>query len=320
MSLPGWPRPSSPYHAGERAIHDRLGIGERVERFGRNVIRAALPDQHRELFEELPFVVVGSLDEHGQPWASIVAGPPGFVRSPDARTLVVGAALDPLAPLTTRVRIGAPIGLLGIELPTRRRNRANGRVRSVDAHGFTVAIEQSFGNCPKYIQARAIGYAPGIVAEPPSTEAARLSDAARSIVAAADTFFIATSAVRVGSDDPTLGVDVSHRGGRPGFVAIEDDDGGTQLSFPDYVGNFAFNTLGNLVVDRRASLVFVDFSGGTTLELAGVAEIVWDGPELAAVAGAQRLVRFRVERGLLRRHGVPLVASAAELAPELSQL
>ena len=47
---------------------------------------AELLQQHRELFAKLPFVLVGALDGQGRPWAELLAGPPGFVSTPDART------------------------------------------------------------------------------------------------------------------------------------------------------------------------------------------------------------------------------------------
>ena len=55
--------------------------------------------------------------------------------SPDPATLRIAAlpaANDPAAPAFVA---GAEIGLLGLDLATRRRNRANGRVVSGDAAG-----------------------------------------------------------------------------------------------------------------------------------------------------------------------------------------
>ena len=49
------------------------------------------------------------------------------------------------------------VGILGIDFSTRRRNRANGRIVSRDANGYPVLpIDQSFGNCPQYIQLRTL--------------------------------------------------------------------------------------------------------------------------------------------------------------------
>lgn len=316
-ALPGGPDTGSPFHAGEQELQARAGLRERMEQVGRKVIRDFMPDQHRELFEQLPLLVVGSLDEQQRPWASWLCGQPGFVRSPDARRLQVQARVDAGDPLATRLAVGQPLGLLGIQLETRRRNRMNGRISEVGADGFTVQVEESFGNCPQYIQARLPSFVPPAAAglpAPPRAESRQLSPLAASLVAAADTLFIASAA------PGAAGVDVSHRGGRPGFVALSQDAGGTVLTLPDYRGNFLFNTLGNLRLWPHAGLLFPDFERGGLLQLTGSTEIIWDGPEVEAVPGAQRLLRFRVESGWWRAGALPLRWSAPQLAPQLAAL
>jgi predicted pyridoxine 5'-phosphate oxidase superfamily flavin-nucleotide-binding protein len=269
-----------------------------------------MPDQHRELFGKLPFMVVGSLDAAGRPWASLLAGAPGFVSTPDARRMRIDALPHPDDPLAAQLAPGAPLGLLGIELPTRRRNRMNGHVAALDAQGFAVQVEQSFGNCPQYIQARS----PFSAVEAPrsarvSREGALLSPRAQALVGAADTFFIATAAEG--------GVDVSHRGGRPGFVRVQASGGRTVLTAPDFRGNFFFNTLGNIVRHPLAGMLFADFARGDLLLLTGEAGIVWDGPEVEAFKGAQRLLRIEVNEGLWLEGGLPWEWSDAEPAPQL---
>ena len=116
------------FHEGEVALQERAGSRAKLAEIGPRVIRDHMPDQHREFFAQLPFVLVGTVDAQGQPWASVLAGEPGFVSSPDPRRLVVRAR--PLAhdPLAANLADGAAIGLLGIEPHTRRRNRLNGWV------------------------------------------------------------------------------------------------------------------------------------------------------------------------------------------------
>ncbi|HYH36966.1 MAG TPA: pyridoxamine 5'-phosphate oxidase family protein [Azospirillum sp.] len=302
----------SPFHPGERMLQERAGVRDWAEQSGRRGIRDHMPDQHRELFGKLPFMIVGALDGRDWPRATLVAGARGFVRSPDARTLELGAQPVPGDPLHGRLVAGAEVGLLGIQLETRRRNRMNGRIARADAGGFTVRVGQSFGNCPQYIQARApvpTGRPPRPVAR---AEDARLSADARALVARADTVFLATAA--------PAGVDVSHRGGAPGFVRVEEEDGRTVLTAPDFRGNFFFNSFGNLALNPRAGLLFVDFATGGLLSLAGEAEVVWSGPELEAFAGAERLLRVRVTGGVFLEDAVPLRWSAPEPAPELARL
>ncbi len=310
----------SPYHAGEQALQTRAGVRERAERAGRRMIRDFMPDEHRALFETLPCVVVGALDARDRPWASMLTGRPGFMRTPDARTLTIGARPAAGDPFAAGFAPGAPVGVLGIELETRRRNRMNGIVIAADGGGFAVRVQQSFGNCPQYIQARTHGFAaateraPG----PPRAEGALLSTEAEALVRGADTFFIASAAPGARGGAAAEGVDVSHRGGKPGFVRVDRADGRSVLTAPDFAGNAMFNTLGNLAINPRAGLLFVDFARGTVLSLTGRTEIVWDGPEVAAFAGAQRLLKFHVEEGVTLDNGIPLKWSAPAYAPQLA--
>ncbi|HYH94341.1 pyridoxamine 5'-phosphate oxidase family protein [Hyalangium sp.] len=316
------PFEQSPFHAGEQACQERVGVRSRIEQIGRKIIRSSMPDQHREMFGQLPFLIVGSLDEGRRPWASILVGQPGFVASPDPWTLGVNALPGFGDPLRQNLKLGAPLGLLGIQLETRRRNRMNGTVSELVDGRFSVRVDQSFGNCPQYIQARAPVFVdePARVLEPRPVrrEGPRLSKDSMGLISSADTFFIATASAAAQGNDPVEGVDVSHRGGKPGFVRVTEDRGHTILTAPDFSGNLLFNTLGNLALHPRAGLLFVDFASGGLLSLTVEAEVLWDGPELEAFAGAERLVRFRVTEGLWIEHGVPLRWSAAKPAPQLA--
>jgi len=310
---------ASPFHGGELAVQERLGVKKKVARFGERGIRPFMPDQHREFVEELPFVFVASLDGEGQPWASMVWGLPGFVTTPDATTLKVAGNMAAGDPLSRNVVAGAPVGVLGIELETRRRNRVNGTVVDRNSDGFTVHVTQSFGNCQKYIQVRHAKYRRDPAARAgavPRLEGEHLSADARRIVSAADTFFIASRSAHPAEGAHGEGVDVSHRGGLPGFAALADDGPATVITFPDYVGNFLFNTLGNIQTDPQVGLLFVDFDHGSLLSLVGRAEIIWDGPEVSAVAGAQRLVRVTLRSGVLMDDALPFSFSEPSFAPQ----
>ena len=310
----------APFHAGEVKLQALNGVDQRLGQVGRSVIRDHMPDQHRELFEKLPTLLLGAVDAQDQPWATMLAGAPGFIHTPDARTLhaaALPAGDDPVAPL---LAAGAPVGLLGLEPHTRRRNRMNGRVVDDGAEGFTVRVDQSFGNCPQYIQAREPEWVPHAPL-PAQRHGARLIEPARALLARADTVFIASAAPRAGSrsDEPSQGVDVSHRGGLPGFVRVHDDEGpqgASVLTLPDYRGNFFFNTLGNLLARPQAGLLCVDPGSGDVLQLATEASIVWDGPELAATPGAERLLRLRVVSHLWRPGALPLRWTAPQFAPQ----
>ena len=287
--------PHPAFHEGECAAQERIGVREKMSRVGPHAIRDFMPDQHREFFAQLPFVIVGTVDGEGQPWASVLANPPGFIQSPTPQELSIHAPPLTADPLAETLVSGAPIGLLGIEPHTRRRNRMNGLISHVAAQEFRVRVSQSFGNCPKYINARKAMYVPGGADATAIYRTGLGDEAIRRLILRADTFFIATAYPADKRDAAALasthGVDVSHRGGKPGFVRVDDD---TTLTVPDYVGNQFFNTIGNLLVNPRAGLLFIDFESGGLLYLAVTAELIWEGESLKAFEGAQRLLRFHV--------------------------
>lgn len=293
------------FHEGEQALQREAGVYDRLAELGPRVIRDHMPEQHRDFFPLLPFVLVGSVDAQGQPWASVLAGPPGFVHSPDARRLRIDALPPSADPLHGALRPGARLGLLGIQPHTRRRNRMNGTVVQHDARGFALAVDQSFGNCPKYIQPREPLFTPGEGEVGPPQDLRVLDAAARCLVEHADTFFIA-SAHPGAPDDPDArhGVDVSHRGGPAGFVRVSAD--GAQLTVPDYVGNFYFNTLGNLQVHPACGLAFLDFEGGGLLQVSARAQLVRDPARIAEFAGARRLLRLEVTGARFTPAALPL--------------
>lgn len=306
--------PTSPFHAGEQTVQDRAGVRERAEAGGRRGIRNHMPEQHRDFFGQLPFVVLGALDDTGRPWASLLAGTPGFIHAPDGYSLQIHALPDVDDPLSGALRVGCDIGLLGIQPETRRRNRLNGPVLAMNQDGMRVGVAQSFGNCPKYIQLRTLEPRHRPMAPGPVESRASLDDAAIALIRAADTFFIATH-VPSTANPGSGGADVSHRGGKPGFVRVDGDD---TLVWPDFAGNAFFNTLGNLQVDPRAGLLFPDFVSGDLLSVTGRCDVIWEGRQVAAFPGAERLVRFHVEHARRRPQCLRWQSSAPEYSPFLA--
>lgn len=279
-----------------------LGVAERMEQFGKRVIRDFMPDQHRAFYAQLPFIVLGAVDHEGDVWATLLSGEPGFMTSPDPTTLAFSMPADPRDPASAGLRAGDAVGLLGIELHTRRRNRMNGRVKANGQGAFAVTVEHAFGNCPQYIQLRDWQMArrpEDLDRLLPAEELDPADPRVRAMIAAADTFFVASYL----DDDHGRHVDASHRGGKPGFVRINADG---SLTIPDFAGNLHFNTLGNFLLNPKAGLVFPDFETGDLLHLTGEAEVVLDSPEIEAFQGAERLWIFRPRRAVLRREAMPL--------------
>jgi hypothetical protein len=293
----------SPFHEGEQRVQARLGVREEIEPWARRVVRPFLPEEHRAFYSELPFLVAAARDANGRPWATLLAEGPGFVSSPDPRSLHVAALPAPGDALADALKDGADVGFLGIELESRRRNRVNGRVSGVETGAFVLAVEQGFGNCPQYITERSWRRAEPSAQPADARRGSELSDSQQQLIGRADTFFIATGYREGDRESATFGMDASHRGGAPGFVQVRD---ARSLVFPDYAGNNHFNTIGNLLLDPRVGLLFVDFERGDQLQLSGTAEIDWDSPEVARFPGARRLVRIAIEEVVELRGVLPL--------------
>ena len=306
----------SPFHLGEVQAQDRLGVREKIGAFASRLIRDYLPEHHREFYATLPFVLLGSVDDQGRPWASIIAGRPGFMSTPDARTLNIAGELLFGDPLKGALKPGADIGLLGIQPEARRRNRLTGCVRSIDGDGISIETVQTFGNCPQYIQTREVEVLPAVEsphAERPVDISDRFDRRTRELIERSDTLFIAT-AYTEGPAAASQGADVSHRGGKPGFVRVEDE---RTFVFPDFSGNLHFNTVGNIIMNPKAGFLFADFDSGDLIYTTGSAEIVWDSQEVQAFAGAERLIRFRAEQVIRVESSLPLRFEFGEYSPKL---
>lgn len=301
----------TPFHAGELAIQRELGVAERMDAFARKVVRDHMPDQHRAFFAQLPFLVAASVDRQGYPAITLLAGNPGFAHSPDARLLRIERMPDPSDPVREGWRPGEPVGLLGIELHTRRRNRLNGTLVRDDDGRFGVAVGQSFGNCPQYIHARTMAFAgdPAQAWHGEIESGQALDASARRTILGADTFFVGSHVDH--GERGVRSVDASHRGGKPGFVMVR----GNRLSIPDFAGNHHFNTLGNFVLNPRAGLVFVDFASGDMLHLCGDVVLDFDADEARAFEGAERLWHLDVRRWIRRRGAFPLRGDPGEASP-----
>ena len=296
----------SPWHAGERQMQQSAGVAERMAVIGPKVIRDHLPEQHRDFYPLLPYLVLGVVDGQGTPWATLVEGAPGFVHSPDPQRLQIDSLPSATDPARAGLHQGASVGVLGIDLNTRRRNRMNGRLGALDPDGFSVDVVHTFGNCPKYIQLRPVE---GVARKPGNAveRSDHLDAAAQHLIRSADTFFVATYV----DTDGERAVDVSHRGGNTGFVRVE----GNVLTIPDYAGNLFFNTLGNLAANPLAGLLFIDFDTGDVLQLAGRTALILDGPQVALFEGAQRMWTVTVEHVARRPAALALRWRFAEFSP-----
>jgi len=315
----------SPFHAGEQAVQSRLGVRKIAEQLGQAMIRPFMPEQHREFFNGLSYLFIGIKGEDGFPRAEVLTGDPGFITSPDNQRLHISIPIGHQILATQQLIPGREVGLLGIDLATRRRNRVNGVVTAVldneagkgvgigDRLQIEITIAESFGNCPKYIQRREVSLQPSVDFSFVEVQTDNVfNNQAEKLINNADTFFIASQ--HQGEDpDRHASADISHRGGEPGFIHIQDDK---TLIFPDYSGNRHFNTLGNLSLNPRVGLLFIDFINGDVLQLRGLSNILWDDPRQIDFPGAERLLEFQLTESLYITNGLALRGKKINKKPD----
>ena len=277
----------SPFHPGERAVQERSGEYEIAHRNG-TLIQNFLTERTIDFIVNQPMVILSGQDVHENIWVSILTSEPGFVTACDAQHLCIHlrkTILHASDPLWQILNDPGGVGLLFIELETRRRLRVNGHAY-YDNGVLRITIEQAYPNCPKYIQRRTFRHIATRSKRNHSYEQGiYLTTHIKEWIQKADTFF-------VGSADRHQHLDVSHRGGNPGFIEVLDD---RSLKIPDYKGNSMFNTLGNFMVNPRAGLLFLDFEAGRTLQMTGEALIRWPATH-ESTHGACRFWEFVIHQ------------------------
>lgn len=292
-----------------------------------------------EFYQNQPFLVAAARDSQGHMWSTLFTNPSGtadlvhFANDRDPTKLYLQGGPVPGDALFGEIHAGSDLGLLGIEFATKRRNRVNGRiVQVIENDDSSIAsspdtmifhVDQSFGNCPQYIQPRQWWSAPNNNDHgddtPPSKKDTsstkspntyqrpnRLTPDQINFIEQAETIFVA-SGYRGEGEDVRFGNDASHRGGSPGFVMVQrngadnNDDANTTSSsnstliLPDFSGNDMFNTLGNLRMDPRMGITIPDFRNGGMLQLSGRATVDMDSVRAASVyPGALRLITFEI--------------------------
>ncbi len=285
------------FHSGEISVQERAGVRDIAEDVGEGIVDH-LPPGANDFLERRQMAVLGTVDNSGHVWASVVTGDPGFIETIDDRTLRIAARASSSDPLFRNLATEGHAALFAPDFVTSRRVRVNGR--GVIKNGaIFITTEEVYGNCRRYLQERIfVGTRKPAVADQATSVDSTLSASQQDQINRADTFFIAT-------DKPDHGADVSHKGGNPGFVRVLDE---RRIAFPDYNGNSMFNTLGNLTDNPHAGLLFIDFDSGRTLQLTGRASIDWSPERVQTFPGAERVIDFALEQIIDTPAGFPLVA------------
>ena len=285
------------FHSGEIAVQERAGVRDIAEDVGEG-IADHLPAGASEFLERRQMAVLGTVDNRGNVWASVVAGDSGFIETVDDRTLKIAARILPSDPIGRNLATEGHVALFAPDFVSSRRVRVNGR-GVIKGDAIFITTDEVYANCRRYLQERIfVGGRPTPAANPTAHIGAELSASQQDQIDRADTFFIAT-------DNPERGADVSHKGGNPGFIRILDP---RRIAFPDYNGNSMFNTLGNLTVNPHAGLLFIDFDSGRTVQLTGRALIDWNPERVRTFPGAERVIDFELEQVIDMPAGFPLIA------------
>ncbi|TLS30017.1 hypothetical protein PpBr36_03332 [Pyricularia pennisetigena] len=317
---------------GELAVQSLLRVPPQP-----NPTADGLPIHYIGRVQAAPLVAVGAVDAAAQPWSSIWAGEPGFVRAIAPAVVgmrsLVDKANDPVAGVLfgdladgevysdpDAVGGGRPMSALAIDLETRDRVKLAGRlvagVRSAGAADqvgdvqLAMAVAESIGNCPKYLNKKRIWMH---VPEPELvSDALPLPARALEILERADMFFMSTS-------DGRGNMDTNHRGGPPGLLRVvsngERHDAGVVLAYPEFSGNRLYSSLGNLHVNDKVGVTIPDFETGDVVYLTGTARLLVGDDAARLLPRTKVAVRIEVTAAKVVRDGLPFRGEAGEFSP-----
>ncbi len=296
-----------PWNGGEEMMHRLLRVPPQD-----NPTSAMLTPQAAFMFQRAPLLAFGTLDAQARPWATIWGGEPGFSEPLGGgfigtRTLVDGQN-DPVVQalvgdgekgeMTQAKDGGKLVAGLAIDLMTRKRVKIAGRMiagttQDVDVEvkseedrkqtqiQLVTKIEQSLGNCPKYLNQYEIRPAlvnPNLISQSPA-----LCEEGKALISKSDMFFLSTTT----EDD----MDVNHRGGPPGFVRIVSP---SIIAYPEYSGNRLYQSLGNLMLNPSIGITFPDYTTGNVLYITGTTEILAGTDAAALLPGSNLAVKITI--------------------------
>ncbi|CAG8951235.1 hypothetical protein HYFRA_00007982 [Hymenoscyphus fraxineus] len=313
-----------PFHDGEKTMHKLLQIPMRD-----NPTQPFLTPYAANTLTRSPILALGALDSKGRHWTSLWGGEAGFSR-PVAQGVIgmktiINQSYDPVAEILLEGRhdgevvkaegAGKMVGMLAIDLETRSRVKLYGRMVAGALQGteegighvqLVVKIEQSLGNCPKYLNKKHI--LPSIPQPKLVTSELPLPQAALDLVSKSDLFFISSS-------NQEADMDTNHRGGPAGFVRILQTEKGTSLVYPEYSGNRLYQTLGNLITTPQAGLVFPDFETGDVLYVTGNTEILAGKSAAELISHTNLAVKVNIEAVRFVANGLGFRGEVGEYSP-----
>ncbi|KAL2044923.1 hypothetical protein N7G274_002698 [Stereocaulon virgatum] len=319
------------FHKGEQTIQRLLHVPSQD-----NPTSPGLSPHATRLLHLSSLIAIGTTDNEGRPWTTLLGGEPGFARSLGQSMIGVKTVVDRKHDPVIDILVGGQkdgevrdvgkggrlVSALGIHLATRNRIKLWGRMvaGALGHHGLEAeekddgtaevqlvfAIQQSLGNCPKYLNKKNIVPAkpePLLLSDSPI-----LCDRALELLEKADMFFI--------SSQYESNMGTNHRGGPQGFVRVEQNDtSGTVIIYPELSGNRLYQTLGNLYTNPRAGLVFPDFDSGDALYVTGTTEIVIGNDAAAVLPRSNVIVKINVVAARLVQRSLAFRGIMGERSP-----
>lgn len=325
------------FHPGETAIHALLHIPPHRS----NPTQAGLPARFASRVAASPLVAFGTLDDDGMPWTTVWGGEAGFATPLENGVLavqsVVDAEDDPVAKSLfgthaegrlndepyhiTREELegggGRVMAGLSIDLATRDRVKLGGRLvaskvdltaeEDVARVQMAMLVEESLGNCPKYLNKKNIY--PHIPFPRLISDTLPLPPEAMGLLDKADLFFLSST------DGHSM--DTNHRGGPPGFLRVisNNAENGTQLIYPEYSGNRLYQTLGNMHERPLAGICVPDFATGDVLYLTGETKILVGDDAARLLPHTKLAVKIHVTAARFVRDGLPFRGEVVDYSP-----
>lgn len=301
------------YSDGELYVQQKADVVKEASRVSR-IIQESADGFAQGFVQTQLFCFITSMDQDGGVWTSMLAGKQiGFAQFNTSNQLFFSRDnfhffSDDI--LYENIVSNQSVGMLFIDLATRRRQRINGKLYN-DKDGLRLEIEQSFVNCPKYIQLRTLDRSSTEFKTLTKTEKGSgdsIPSHIKSIIEKADTLYLGTAG-------KNKDLDTSHRGGNAGFVKFTNDN---VLKIPDYFGNNMFISLGNIHEYSKTGILLIDDASMSILQLQGEAELIFDefgNEDKHPTGGTGRYWYFRIHQYHLSKNILPYTWRLEEYSP-----
>ncbi|PVI00820.1 hypothetical protein DM02DRAFT_655065 [Periconia macrospinosa] len=318
-----------PWNEGEMRMHELLKIP-----LHDNPTAGMLTQQAILMFERAPLLAIGTLDSEGYPWTSLWGGETGFSEPLGSGIVGTRTSVDSTWDPVVQALVGHAkkgemvkgnekmVSGLSFNLMTRKRVKIFGRVLAgtideLDVENkdkrepsptkqhqiqLVTRIEQSMGNCPKYINQYEIK--PATVTSNLAYEGPALSVEAKTLILGSDMFFLSSA---TGQD-----MDTNIRGGPRGFVRVISD---TEIAYPEYSGNRLYQSLGNLKVNPKIGMTFPNYETGDVLYTTGVSEVLTGNDAAALLPGSNLALKITFKLVRLVKGGLPFRGDRREPSP-----